>query len=56
MSGVWFGDTDWTCYIPVFTHGLAHEANVIYIGNTFMKEHYTVFDMSPLEDPAMNYL
>jgi len=38
VSGSHFGDTDDTCYIPVFDHGQTGEAgtNLVMVGNIFM--------------------
>jgi len=49
-SGSNFGDTDKTCYIPVFNHGQQGdvESNLVMIGNIFMQQYYFVYDQSPL--------
>jgi len=52
ISGEHFGGNKDECYIPVFDHKKTKEddANLVYVGNLFLKKYYVVYDMSPLED------
>ena len=46
LPGKLFGDTEDTCYIPVFNSGIAagYDSNIIFVGNVFMQNYYIVFD------------
>lgn len=50
ISGLNFGDTENSCYIPVFSSGLVIGVDYrqIFVGNLFMQHYYTVFDQSGL--------
>lgn len=51
LSGEHFGGNGDECYIPVFDHGKSKDsdANLVYVGNLFLKKYYVVFDLSTLE-------
>lgn len=51
ISGIHFGGNADECYIPVFDHRKIKDsdANMVYVGNLFLKKYYIVYDMSPLE-------
>ena len=51
FHGTVFGDSEKTCYLPIFDHGLTGEQDkkTVIVGNNLMQGHYVVYDMSPLE-------
>ncbi len=49
ISGSKLGDTDLTCYLPIFK---ASDDNLDtwILGNLIMQDYYVVFDMTPFDE------
>jgi len=54
VSGSEVGDTDDTCYMPVFPS--KKNDNVWYVGNFFTSYFYLVFDQTPQEEHGKDYI
>lgn len=55
IPGSQLGDTDDTCYLPVFRSDQTAQ-DTWYVGNLFMNYFYMVFDMSPYDEKNMTYI
>ena len=44
------------CYMPIFKNTMKERQDTWYMGNLFMKNHYSVFDMTPFERNNTSYL
>ena len=54
-SGEQFGDSKNQCYIPVFKSAETKQ-DTWHIGNLFMQNYYTVFDMTPHDERGKNFI
>lgn len=54
VPGPTVGDTDQTCYLPVFMSG--RNDGVWYAGNMFLEYFYLTFDMSPYDEHGKDYI
>ena len=49
ISGSKLGDTDLTCYLPIFKAS-DDNSDTWILGNLIMQDYYVVFDMTPFDE------
>ena len=55
INGTAFGDTQFTCYMPVFRSNLKDQYTW-YLGNVVLQQYYLVFDMTPYDEHSLDYI